>query len=101
MAECLAERRMVLLMGAGETAVIVGALQTQASVVKVSHEGGASAVDIEGDEVTVRAAKQLSLRVGDSAIELSADGEVSVSGERVSIDASWLLQLLAAVVQRG
>ncbi len=95
-AQCLAQRTMVLLSD-GDPPRVVGALQTAPS--PVVESGGA--VSIAADRIHLRANQELRLEAGVNTvlIEMSDDGKVRLRCERGVFDVAANLRIYSALVE--
>jgi len=93
--ECLRERRTVLVADGSRRAQIVGALQVR-SALGLSTDGR---VRLAGQDVELGAERSISLRVGDTALTIDADGAVRIAGTRLTIDVAAVMRVLSAKVE--
>ena len=96
MDECLRDRRMVLLSQGEDGPEIIGAVQTQPSAATVDRQ---QQIEMRGERLELDAAKQISLRVGDTTLELRRDGSVRLAGNRLTMDIAALVKVLSAKME--
>ena len=84
-----------MLSTTGEGMVILGALQTEPTETRrVDQE-----VVFSAGQLRLRAAEVVSIQVGESRLELRSDGQLTLVGERLSMDVSRLIKLLSQRVE--
>lgn len=93
--ECLREGRTVLLCWQGDDAVLLGALQTDASAVTLRD----GVVTLAGDEVRLEATQRVQLEAGASRIVLTDNGKLHIWGERLTMHIASLIKLVASKVE--
>jgi len=95
--ECLRDRRTVLLSCVSSgTGVILGALQTAPSAATRDVDDN---VALSAAEASVEAENVVTLRAGDTALQLHADGRVRLVGQQLTMDIAALIKLLSAKVE--
>jgi hypothetical protein len=94
--ECMRERRTVLVTpGEGDTALVLGALQTSRSVWRDRQD----TVRLEGKRVELEATDGVDVRVGKSTIRLDRRGAVKIVGQRMTIDVAEVVRVLSALCE--
>ncbi len=92
--ECLRDGRIVLLALRHEPPLIIGALQTAASVV-TQHDG---VVTVAGRDVRLEATRGIALEAGSSRLHLSS-AKLQIWGERLTMHVASLIKLVASKVE--
>ena len=87
-AECLRDRRTVLLAPAESGAWIVGALQTEPS-----------RSPVEAEEVEIAGERSVRIRAGKATLVLEADGTVRIGGQTMTANVARLVRFASAKVE--
>lgn len=93
--ECLRTSKPVILTEGSRGPLIVGALQT-ARAITCAQDGS---LDVSASEIRLRADRGIVLEAGEAALRLERAGLVRMDGEKVLIDASSIVRVLAACVE--